>query len=121
MVSRARPEDLALAGAVADVALAARGVVVDRIELLRLQARNDARDLVSAMAVGGLALVSVSIAAASAAAAIVIGLSLWIGLTAAMTVVAVVALGAGGALAKLARARLPERTLEVRAIEAGDA
>ena len=99
--------DQAIAMAIADVASAAQRLVDGRLELLRLEAREDLRRTLAAIAYGGAALTTVSVAVVSAAATVAWTLALWIPAGAALAVVAAISGGAAIVLLRRSRARMP--------------
>ena len=115
-MARTHGRDPAIANAIADVAGAAQRLVDGRIELLRLEAREDMRRLLSAIAYGGAALMTVSVAVVTAAATIAYTLAVWLPIGAALGVVAAVSGGAAIVLIRRSRARLPGPRVRLAAL-----
>lgn len=113
---------VAISDAIADVAVAARRVAVERTELLRLELRNDIRGLISGVVLyGAIAVVLMGVGLLLAAIALFQALSAWLGLLAAAVLVVVPFLGGSVAAGLLARRHLPERILDDPDAEALDA
>ena len=100
----------AIADALADVTVAARDVMVERVELTRVGLHEDARQFAGALALGGLAVVAIAIAASTTAVALVVLLGGWIGVVPAAAIVGGLALAAAVGLTRMARSRLPGRS-----------
>ena len=99
-----------IADAVTDVALAAERVVADRVELMRFEARRDARAFAIAAAWGGAALALLSVAVLGGAATVTWVLAGWLGVTAGLAVTTALALTAAGVLGVLTFRHLPGNT-----------
>jgi hypothetical protein len=107
----------AIADAIADVTTAAQHIVDERLDLLRLQVRNDARRFLGAAVATAAGIGSVVVGVAMAAGAVVWTLALWMPTGIALAVVSVVSLLAGVVLTKRARKRIPVRLYDTPAIE----
>ncbi len=98
--------ETAIADAIADVTVAARDVMVERLELAIVRVNDDVRRLAGVFALGGLAIVATAIAASMLAVALGTVLGARIGIAAAATLVGLTGVVAAVALARVARARL---------------
>jgi hypothetical protein len=120
-LARFQPQETTLVDAVADVALAAQQVVVDRAELLHLQVKHDARHYAIAVCLGVAAFGAAGTAFVAGAAALAWALAPAIGVAGALAVVAGVALGLAASLAVVARRVIALPSAQERlALEAGD-
>jgi hypothetical protein len=97
----------AIADAVADVANAAQRIVEERVELLRLEVRNDMRRIIRASALGASGVVALGVAVGMAAGAVTWTLALWIPFGPALGITAVITGVVGVILSRMARTRLP--------------
>jgi hypothetical protein len=97
----------AIADAVADVANAAQRIVEERVELLRLEVRNDMRRILGASALGVSGVVALGVAVGMAAGAVVWTLAIWIPFGPALGITAVLIGVVGVILGRMARKRLP--------------
>lgn len=97
----------AIADAVADVAHSAQRIVEERIELLRLEVRNDMRRIIRASALGASGVVALAVAVGMAAGSVTWTLALWMPFGAALGITAVVTAIVGIILSRMARSRLP--------------
>lgn len=106
-----QPQDqpTAIANAIADVTAAAQQIVEDRIDLLRLQARNDVRVFLGAATMTAAGIGAVFVAVGAGAAAVVWTLALWIPTGLALAIVAVASLVAGVVLTNRSRKRIPAK------------
>lgn len=97
----------AIADAVADVAHSAQRIVEERIELLRLEVRNDMRRIIRASALGASGVVALAVAVGMAAGSVTWTLALWMPFGAALGITAVLTAVMGIILSRMARSRLP--------------
>ena len=97
----------ALADAVADVAHSAQRIVEERIELLRLEVRNDMRQIIRASALGVSGVVTLGVAVGMAAGSVIWTLALWMPFGAALGITAVLTAAVGIILSRMARSQLP--------------
>lgn len=102
------PNEPAIADAVADVASAAQRIVEERLALLRIEVRNDAKRILQAGALGVSGLAAVTAAVGMAAAALTLTLALWMPLGPALGITALIAAAVGVGLTIAARKRLPQ-------------
>lgn len=100
-------QEPALADAVADVAHSAQRIVEERIELLRLEVRNDMRRILRASALGASGVVALAVAVGMAAGSVTWTLALWMPFGAALGITAVITAVIGIILSRMARSRLP--------------
>lgn len=105
--SASSPRTVALAEAVADVAAAARDVVLDRIDLIRLEARDDIRQLAIALVVAGVAVTALGLALLAGMGAMAWFLAAWLGPAGSLATCAILCLALGVGLGRVARAQLP--------------
>ena len=113
----AESHQTAIADAIADVTTAAQHIVDERLDLLRLQVRNDARRFLGAAVTTSAGIGAVVVAIGMGAGAVVWTLALWMPTGFALAIVSVVSLLAGVLLTKRARNRLPPRLYDTPAIE----
>lgn len=106
---------VAIANAIADVTAAAQHIVDERIDLLRLQARNDVRVFLGAATMTAAGIGAVIIAVGAGAAAVVWTLALWIPTGLALAIVSVASLVIGVVLTRRSRKRIPTRLDDHRA------
>ena len=97
----------AIADAVADEAHSAQRIVEERIELLRLEVRNDMRRIIRASALGASGVVALAVAVGMAAGSVTWTLALWMPFGAALGITAVITAVIGIILSGMARSRLP--------------
>lgn len=107
MNQRQQTSEPAIADAVADVAQSAQRIVEERIELLRLEVRNDMRRIIRASALGASGVVALAVAVGMAAGSVTWTLALWMPFGAALGITAVLTAVVGIILSTMARKRLP--------------
>lgn len=100
-------QEPALADAIADLAKSAQRIVEERVELFRIEVRNDLRSIIRASALGAGGVVAMGVAVGMAAGSLVWTLALWMPFGAALGITAVLTGTAGVILTRMARARLP--------------
>lgn len=107
MAQQRQMAEPAIADAVADVAHSAQRIVEERVELLRLEVRNDMRRIFKASALGASGVVALAVAVGMAAGSVTWTLALWIPFGPALGITALVTAVAGIILTRMARTRLP--------------
>jgi len=107
VVQREQTSEPAIADAVADVAHSAQRIVEERIELLRLEVRNDMRRIIRASALGASGVVALAVAVGMAAGSVTWTLALWMPFGAALGITAVLTAVVGVILSSMARKRFP--------------
>jgi hypothetical protein len=112
-------QQTAIADAIADVTTAAQRILDERLDLLRLQVRDDIRTLLGAAVVSVAGVGAVLIAVVTGAAAVVWTIALWLPLGAALGIVAGASLACGALLTWRARKQIPGRLYEPPALGKG--
>jgi hypothetical protein len=97
----------AIADAFADVANAAQRIVEERVELLRIEVRNEMRSILRASALGVSGVVALGVAVGMAAGAFTWTLAMWIPFGPALGITAVITGVVGVVLSRMARNGLP--------------